>query len=593
VCRTKRVGDFLAKKEGTVRVIGNSIFVKVSALSSYLLRQHHRRRLAGPPFPALLLILTFFSPTVLAADWYVDVSVGQSAGGQTWETAFKRIQEGIDAADNGDTVIVAQGIYFEQIVFRGKDISLRSTDPLDPNVVADTVIDAGSRGTVVRFEGTESEASTLSGFTIRNGCAEDQHSLDCGILGGTYECRTHATIEKNVITQNRGGGIRYCDGVIRHNTISLNETEGSGGGLHECDGIIEGNTIRGNAAANDGGGLCRCDGIVRDNLNEGNSARRGAGAASCQGRIEGNTIRGNRANEEGGGLHDCDGPVKNNRVCQNQALYAGGGMYGCDGIIECNSILANTVQGGRGPVGGGLAYCEGAVQNNLICGNRAVYCGGLYRCNGKIVNSVIAHNRMAGVMYAGAGLYECGGEIVNCIIWGNVAERWDGFYASDLYECGQPIYCCIEGRTTEGEGNVWEDLRFVDAEKGDYRLMPDSPCIDAGWNDAPGLPEFDIRGMHRIVFGGRSLRVDMGAYEYYINRVEPMPVADDMIFTWSSIADKTYSIFYSADLLTWHLAADNLPSAGDMTTSWIDDGSLTGTPPSAASGRFYRMLENP
>jgi len=130
------------------------------------------------------------------------------------------------------------------------------------------------------------------------------------------------------------------------------------------------------------------------------------------------------------------------------------------------------------------------------------------------------------------------------------------------------------------------------AENGDFRLLPDSPCIDAGFND-PELPQTDIAGMHRIMFGGKSLTVDIGAYEFYINEVEPVPGTGQTIFTWSSLADKTYSIFHTDDLLTWHLVIDNFPSAGNTTTSWTDDGTLTGLPPSLAPRRFYRLLENP
>jgi len=122
-------------------------------------------------------------------------------------------------------------------------------------------------------------------------------------------------------------------------------------------------------------------------------------------------------------------------------------------------------------------------------------------------------------------------------------------------------------------------------------LLPDSPCIDTGFNDQE-LPEADIAGMHRIMYGGKSLTVDMGAYEFYINKVDPVPDTDEAIFTWSSLESKTYSIFYSEDLLTWHLADDRIFSAGYTTTSWTDDGSKTGVPPSLAPRRFYRILEN-
>jgi len=38
---------------------------------------------------------------------------------------------------------------------------------------------------------------------------------------------------------------------------------------------------------------------------------------------------------------------------------------------------------------------------------------------------------------------------------------------------------------------------------------------------------------------------------------------------------------------------DNFLSSGNQTTSWTDDGSLTGLLPSLALRRFYRLLENP
>ena len=84
-----------------------------------------------------LLISTLSSAH--ADQWYVDASVAESGDGTSWNTAFKEIQEGINAASDADTVIVAQGSYFQNIQLKGKNITLRSTDPLDPDVVANTV----------------------------------------------------------------------------------------------------------------------------------------------------------------------------------------------------------------------------------------------------------------------------------------------------------------------------------------------------------------------------------------------------------------------------------------------------------------------
>jgi len=171
--------------------------------------------------------------------------------------------------------------------------------------------------------------------------------------------------------------------------------------------------------------------------------------------------------------------------------------------------------------------------------------------------------------------------VVNCVLWGN--ER-------QVYIPSDVSYSDVEGGYP-GESNIHADPMFANAGGGDFRLRPDSPCIDSGFND-PELPETDIAGMHRIMFGGKSLTVDMGAHEFYINELKPLPDTDEAIFTWSSFADKTYAIFHTDDLFTWHLVVESFPSAGNETTFWTDDGTLTGVPPSLAPRRFYRILEN-
>jgi hypothetical protein len=50
----------------------------------------------------------------------------------------------------------------------------------------------------------------------------------------------------------------------------------------------------------------------------------------------------------------------------------------------------------------------------------------------------------------------------------------------------------------------------VDPGDGDYHLRARSPSIDAGTNDAPGLPSRDIDGDPRIVGGV----VDQGMDEF-------------------------------------------------------------------------------
>ncbi|MFQ5791132.1 MAG: right-handed parallel beta-helix repeat-containing protein, partial [Acidobacteriota bacterium] len=241
----------------------------------------------------ILLVSGAVAPA-LGATWYVDGSVASSGDGTSAETALKRIQEGIDAAKDGDTVIVTQGTYVENIQFKGKNIVLRSTDPSDPSVVESTIIDGNQAGSVVTFDGTEDETCVLSGFTIQNGSPMAPFPDEgWGINGGSrYGDHTHATIQNNGIAGNSahlGGGLASCAGVIQNNTISGNTADG-GGGLDSCHGTIQNNTITDNSAV-DGGGLYWCDGTIRNNTISGNSAAlHGGGLHSCNGTIQNNTI---------------------------------------------------------------------------------------------------------------------------------------------------------------------------------------------------------------------------------------------------------------------------------------------------------------
>jgi len=54
----------------------------------------------------------------------------------------------------GDTVIVAEGTYVENIFFKGKNIILRSTDFLNSTIVESTRIMGSQNGSVVSFSGT-------------------------------------------------------------------------------------------------------------------------------------------------------------------------------------------------------------------------------------------------------------------------------------------------------------------------------------------------------------------------------------------------------------------------------------------------------
>ncbi len=63
-------------------------------------------------------------------------------------------------------------------------------------------------------------------------------------------------------------------------------------------------------------------------------------------------------------------------------------------------------------------------------------------------------------------------------------------------------------------------------------------------------------------------------------------IAGTNTVTFSTTAGRTYRVKYSSDLLTWLPAAPAITGTG-ATMQWTDDGTSTGTAPSAATKRFY------
>ncbi|MFQ6616013.1 MAG: hypothetical protein ACE5HZ_04505, partial [Fidelibacterota bacterium] len=83
------------------------------------------------------------------------------------------IQAGIDAAVDGDTVLVDTGRYVENINFNGKNIVVGSLYVVmqDTSYITRTIIDGDSSGSVVTFESGEDSTAVLAGFTLTNGLA--------------------------------------------------------------------------------------------------------------------------------------------------------------------------------------------------------------------------------------------------------------------------------------------------------------------------------------------------------------------------------------------------------------------------------------
>jgi beta propeller repeat protein/parallel beta-helix repeat protein len=112
---------------------------------------------------------------------------------------YDYIQHAIVRGQPGDKIVVAEGTYYEDIDFKGRNLTLSSTNPDDPAVVAATIIDGASR--VITFANGETADCILSGFTITGGSR--------GIYGTN---NVFPTIDKCTITGNTGAGIELYSG---------------------------------------------------------------------------------------------------------------------------------------------------------------------------------------------------------------------------------------------------------------------------------------------------------------------------------------------------------------------------------------------
>ena len=109
------------------------------------------------------IVFTFLTITqCIAMTWIVQTEPGGH---------FVQVQEGIDAATHGDTVLVMPGIYRENLNLHGKNIVLTSRYLFseDVNDINQTVLDGNQNGRVVNITSGENRNCQIIGFRIQNG----------------------------------------------------------------------------------------------------------------------------------------------------------------------------------------------------------------------------------------------------------------------------------------------------------------------------------------------------------------------------------------------------------------------------------------
>ena len=296
------------------------------------------------------------------------------AGGGDYET----IQEGIDAASFGDTVLVLPGTYHEHLTLGPGADGIALIGEAGPEL---TVVTGDSLPGVPVVRCEDVGASTLiQGLTFRAGVASGRGAgISCGYLasprivgnvirdcrakypggfgGGIGTDRGSPLIEENIIRRNRGidgGGISIWGGsvTIRGNLIEDNVADGWGGNeygggirVEEGSHVIEGNILRGNYALHSGGGIMI---IMTSSVS-----------------LTSNTFEGNiSALGGGGGLYSVDAVVEayENIFTGNHSEYAGSAvtlssweaLHGS--IFEGNTFFGNVSDT---PTGAAIAVRRG------------------------------------------------------------------------------------------------------------------------------------------------------------------------------------------------------------------------------------------
>ncbi|MBT4407862.1 MAG: hypothetical protein HOC79_08335 [Euryarchaeota archaeon] len=178
------------------------------------------------------LSVTLLSGSAFATTWTVD---------DDGKADFENIQDAIDAASDGDEIIVMPGTYIgtdnNVVEMPSVSVTLRSSDPSDWEVVVSTIIDGENKRRGLFCNADVSPTTIINGLTFANGRGNNDGGgmlLDSSIT--VKNCR----FENNIATY-AGGGLR-----ISYASASIEDCEFHNNSAYFGGGVsvaVEGNPI--------------------------------------------------------------------------------------------------------------------------------------------------------------------------------------------------------------------------------------------------------------------------------------------------------------------------------------------------------------
>ncbi|MFC0876903.1 T9SS type A sorting domain-containing protein [Saccharicrinis sp. FJH2] len=428
---------------------------------------------------------------------------------------YATIQAGINAANEGDTVLVAEGTYYENLFITGKAITLASEFILDGKSthISKTIINGSQPvnpavGSVAFLTGIPNSNTTLKGFTLTGGSGSYVDLLGAYVGGAVLLFNNGAVIENNIVTDNSivqnnatfpgiGGAILSSNTIIiRHNKILRNSTIASditaGGGI----GLLiasQGVTVR-----------------INHNIISNNSLTCTEGYSTLGGGIEIETAHG----------FGPDIQINNNTITGN-ALHSetsmGGGMYiefwenvppdnSTLNVQIFNNIITNNYAQDKG---GGLAFFSmGGITQPAFT----------YPIVPLVMNNTLLDNKASDG--AGVFTYDLNLLLLNNILW----DETDGENCREIFQDYLPdvhfrsdltwfadnndgnLYAynnCIKGGEAELQGAWFGENNIEVYPKVNpalFKLLPKSPCLGTGiesaqindeWYTAPAFDFYD------------------------------------------------------------------------------------------------------
>lgn len=381
---------------------------------------------------AVALLVALASPSV------ADTIIVDHGGGGDYEY----IQGGINAASEGDTVLVREGTYTGEnnvnLDFGGTNIVLEG----ETGATWPTIDCGGADNTrALYFHSGEDTTSIVRDFMIMNGSAINGGGVYCA--DGSSPLFQSCTFQGHYAL--RGGAVYAlgADPIFR-----------------SCDFI-------GNVAGTGGGGGAVC---------AQNSAAR---FRFCY--FEDNDCE---IGGVGGGVCTWDSPAGRQAPFIQYSSFVGCGVENFGGAIYCKNVSPDIVRcqfwDNSAPFGGGAICCDGAspnitnctiVRSSSMANGSGVYCGQVFGSSGSsptITNTIVAFGLGAGVKGIACGGPGDSPTITHCVVFGN--EGGDDV-------CG------------DHHDNIVYDPLFCDADGDDFTLCEDSKCLPENnpWDELVGV----------------------------------------------------------------------------------------------------------